>query len=144
MTQYATTTDLQQLGLPAEALTNVSAAIQNDHLLKAGGKIDSYLRSQYTLPLAVPYPDEIILCNVNIASYTLLKWRGFNADEMDENFRLLYLDCVNWLEMLNRGEVSLGIDADATPGTSEGGPKVSGQGYRYTSGTVEVNETRGW
>ena len=143
MAQYATTTDLAQFGLPAAALANISAAIQNDHLTKAGGVIDSYLRSHYALPLASPFPDEIIRCNAIIAAYDILQFRGYNPDEFDEGFRLRYLDCLEWLKLLAKGTVSLDIAADATD-AREGRPRVQTGGADIVFGAGTAGNLRGW
>jgi len=143
MAQYATTTDLAQFGLPAAALANISTTIQNDHLTKAGGVIDSYLRSHHTLPLGSPYPDEIIRCNAIIAAYDILQFRGFNPDEFDEGFRLRYLDCLAWLKDIAKGLVSLAITADATA-ASEGRPRVETGGADIVYGSGTRGNARGW
>lgn len=144
MTQYATTTDLAQLGLPARALTNISTTIQNEHLTKASSRIDTYLRSRYAPPLGAPYPAEIVQCCVDLASYTLLKFRGFNPDEYDTNFRDQYLSQLEWLTQLSKGIVHLDISADATPTVHEGRPRVVSSGYYATYGDTEEGEQRGW
>ena len=143
MSQYATTTDLADFGLPTDALAGVSSAVQNKHLQFASGKIDSYLRGRYKLPLSTT-PDEIKAACLAIAAYTVLKRRGFNPDAYDNNFRDEYLTTIDWLDKLSDGRVNLDIAADATPATSEGRPSVVSRGYRYTSGEVEENEVRGW
>lgn len=144
MSQYATTTELQNFGIPVAALTGITAAIQNSHLTLASGFIDSYLRGRYSLPLAVPYPDEIKRATCNIAAYTLLKRRGFNPDAYDSNFRDEYLSTLEWLDKLSEGKVNLDIAADATPTVQEGRPSIYSAGYPYTFGEVEDNEQRGW
>ena len=116
MTQYATTTDLAQLGLPAAALVNVSAAIQGAHLLAQGDRIDTYLRSQHTLPFSVPYPRELVECNAVMAAYAILQnTRGYNPEAVDDGFRLRYEDCMAWLKDLSSGAASLDQAADDTP-----------------------------
>ena len=144
MSQYATTTELANFGLPAAALTGISGTIQDQHLTLASGKVDSYLRGRYTLPLASPYPDEIKAAVCALAAYTLLKRRGFNPDAYDSNFRDEYLSTLEWLDKLSEGKVNLDVAADATPTVHEGRPSVYSAGYRYTFGEVEDNETRGW
>jgi phage gp36-like protein len=144
MSQYATATELQNFGIPAAALSGISPTIQNQHLTLASGKIDSYLRGRYSLPLVSPFPDEIIAATCALAAYTLLKRRGFNPDAYDSNFRDEYLSTLEWLVMLSEGKVNLCVDADATPTTQEGRPSVYSAGYRYTYGEVEGDEHRGW
>lgn len=144
MSQYATSAELQNFGLPAAALTGISTAIQDQHLTLASGRVDSYLRGRYSLPLTAPYPDEIKSAVCSIAAYTLLKRRGYNPDAYDSNFRDEYLSTLEWLDALSQGRVNLDVEADATPNVQEGRPSVYSAGYRYTYGEVEDNEVRGW
>jgi phage gp36-like protein len=123
--QYATTSDLQGGGLPAAALAGVSSAQQDAALLRAGDLIDSYIRGRATLPLASPYPGEIVRCNVIIAAYDLMQFRGYNPDEFDAGFRARYEDCLAWLRDLSAGRVNLAAAADATPAEREGRPRIA-------------------
>jgi phage gp36-like protein len=143
MAQYATVTDMQNLGLPDVALVNVSSAVINDTLAKSSGTINSFMRAQYSLPLSTPYPDEVVWCCVCIASYRLMVWRGYNPHEFDAEIRKRYEDCMDWLRMLARGEVALDADADATP-AREGAPRVTGQGNPRIQAGVVTNALRGW
>jgi phage gp36-like protein len=144
MAQYATAADLAVLGLPAAALVNIPAATQDDHLEKASGLIDSYLRAQHTLPLAVPYPDEVVRACVVITAYDLIQFRGYNPDEYDANFRLRYEDTIRWCEQLAAGTVSLSQTADATGTVNEGRPRVITAGANVLNGTGTPNTLRGW
>lgn len=150
MAQYASTQDLHLTGLPASALGDVAIESQTLFLSRAGDKVDSYLRAKHTLPivgaLGPPntYPGELVRCNVILAAYDLLQWRGYNPDEFDEGFRLRYEDCLDWLKMLARGEVSLDSAVDATPTIHEGGPQAHGEGSPKLFSAVASNESRGW
>ena len=144
MAQYATSTDLATLGLPAAALVNIPAGTQNEFLTKASGLIDSYLRAQHKLPLAAPYPDEIIRVCVVLSAYDLIQYRGYNPDEYDANFRLRYEDAVRWLEQLAAGTVSLSELADATGSIHEGRPRVQTGGANVVQGPGKPGKARGW
>ena len=145
MAQYATTTDLAQLGLPAAALVNVSAAVQGAHLLAQGARIDTYLRSQHTLPITAPYPRELVECNAVMAAYAILQnTRGYNPEAVDDGFRLRYEDCLAWLKDLSTGAASLDQTADATPTINEGRPRVQTGGSDVAWGTGTTGESRGW
>lgn len=150
MAQYASPQDLHLTGLPAEALENVAIEEQNLFLLRAGDSMDTFLRAKHTLPItgvlapANTYPGELTRCNVIIASYDLLTWRGYNPDEFDEGFRERFEDCMAWLKMLARGEALLDDTADATPSTNEGTVTASGQGSPSVFAAVTVNAQRGW
>ena len=144
MSQYATTTDLADLGLPADALSGTTAAIQNKFLTKASGKIDSYLRGRYSLPLSVPYPDEIVDACVAITAYKLLKRLGYNPSGYDEQFAEDHQTALDWLDKLSKGVVQLDIAADATPTRHDARPSVYSAGSPDTYSDVENNGQRGW
>jgi phage gp36-like protein len=144
MAQYATTTDLAALGLPSAALSGVSTATQTAHLLAQGAKIDSYLRTQYDLPIKTPYPQELVEANAIMAAYTILQnVRGYVPDEFDAGFRARYDDQVTWLRDLAAGRCSLGIDADQTT-AQEGRPRVETGGNNVCGDTGDAGEARGW
>ena len=145
MTQYATTANLALLGLPAAALTNVTADTQNAHLLSTGARIDGYLRSHHTLPFSSPYPAELIECNCVMAAYSILtSSRGYNPADVDDQFRMRYDDCLTWLRDIGAGRVALAATADATPTTNEGAPVVVTGGANRAHGTGDTGESRGW
>jgi phage gp36-like protein len=144
VSQYATALQVRQTGLPSTALTTVSDEIILEHVVKASGKIDTFLPSQYTLPLSAPYPDSIVDAAVVISTYTLLvRYRGFRPDEYDNSFRLQYEDTMSWLDKLSRGAVSLGDDADADAAL-EGAPRVQTGGANRLYGTGDSGASRGW
>lgn len=130
-TAYATKEDLEEIGLPKQALAGLSTKTIDRHLQAASGRVDSYMRSQEKLPLATPYPMEIVEATVILASYSLLIRRGYNPDNpSDANFRERYLDMVGngdspgWLDKLASGHVNLSAAADATI-EREGRPRFS-------------------
>ena len=144
MAQYATRPDLAALGLPSAALTGVSAATQDAHLVAQGARIDSYLRTQYDLPIKTPYPAELVECNAILAAYTLLQnARGYVPDEFDAGFRARYEDQIIWLRDIAAGRCSLGIDADQTT-AQEGRPRVWTGGNNVCGDTGDEGEARGW
>jgi phage gp36-like protein len=146
MSQYATTTDLGDYGLPPDALAGMTAAVQNKILTKASGTIDSYLRGRYSLPLAGgPYPDEIIEACVSIAAFKVLKRRGHNPSAFDQTFTDDYQTTLDWLSKLAKGEVNLDSGADATPTVNEARPRVYSAGSPYINhDDIADNERRGW
>jgi phage gp36-like protein len=141
---YATTTDLASIGLPAQALASVSATVQGDHLDKASARIDSYLRAGYTLPLATPYPAEVVDACCHIAAYTLLVRRGYDPGKFDAVFRLNYEDAIAYCKDLAAGRAALATTADATPNAYEGAPQVQTGGYDVAGGEGTAGERRGW
>ena len=139
---YASTADLAMLGLPDNVLV-VDAPVVQAHLEDASALIDTYLRSQYKLPIKVDtggsYPRSLRNACVVLASYSLIQYIGYNPNNSDAHYESRYHDMVGnpnvsgssgWLDKLASGSVSLDIDADATPGTSEGAPMVSTQPER--------------
>jgi|SRR5688572_134319 len=127
MSQYATVSNLTSLVIPALALAGMTAAgiVPDDHLTKASGKVDSYLRGRYRLPLTAPYPDEIIANVCQIAGYTILCARGFDpTNHSDMNIRMQHDDAIRWLRDVASGLVNLADTADATS-AHDGGPIVS-------------------
>jgi len=130
MPSYATTTDLANLGLPAAALANVSSTVQQEHLDASASRIDTYLRSQTTLPLVVPYPGVVVECNAILAAYSILQsYRGYDPDRMDDGFRLRHDDCLEWLRDVAAGRANLDPTADSTT-ANEGRPRVNSQTAR--------------
>ena len=150
MAQYASTTDLASVGLPAVALSGVPLAQQDEFLSQAGGLIDTYLQSQYTLPITGStgppntYPGSLVRCNITLACYELLTFRRYNPDEYDQNWRRKYEDAIKWLTSLAKGEVSLLPGDDATPTLHEGAPRVFSFGSPRVNAGPEANKRRGW
>lgn len=130
MSQYATIDEFKMLGLPPNTVKNVENAVLNAFLTKASGKIDSFLRGQYSLPLTSPYPDEIVMTAICLARYMFMVWRGYRPDEFDDEIRKSYEDCLAWLKMIQDGTVSLDGAADNTPSVYEGAPRVNTKANR--------------
>lgn len=121
---YATTTDLDELGLPTGWLTGVTTAQQEAALDAASAEADDYLRARYTLPLSA-YPDSLKARVVDMAVFRLMKRRGYNPENGNDNLiAKAYDDAMVWLKQVARGEVVLGA-TDATPSTYEGAPEVN-------------------
>lgn len=145
MSQYGTTTNMASLGLPSKATANVSPTVQNAHLTAQASRIDTYLRGRHTLPLSEPYPDCIVEANCVMAAYSILtNYRGYGPADLDTNFRLRYEDQLAFLQDLAAGRASLADDADATPDTNEGRPRVQTGGSNRAWGTGDTGESRGW
>jgi len=145
MAQYATIADLGNLGLPAVSLSGVSADTQNAVLLAEGDRMDTYLRSQHTLPISSPFPRELVSCNAVMAGYAILQsHRGYDPSAVDDGFRLRYDDCIAWLKDLSAGRASLDQAVDATANINEGRPRVQTGGANVAYGTGTAGESRGW
>lgn len=142
---YATPEDLAMLGLPENVLKKVDVQnVQQRHLEVASGKIDTYLRSRYTLPIKQDettgvYPPELVEACVIIASYSLMQFIGYNPNAADLKFQQRYHDLVGtpnvsgskgWLDRVASGAVNLALDVDATPNVDEGAPQIDTQPQR--------------
>jgi phage gp36-like protein len=132
MSQYATATELKQLGLPAEALVDVLDADIDAQIEASCGVIDAYLMSRVTLPIAAPYPDLLKRFSVDMAAFHILMRRGFNPEAYDGNYKELHDRAEEFFKDFAAGRVNIPDLIDATPDTVEGAPMIA-------SGTA-----RGW
>ena len=129
---YATTTQLTYLGLPSDALTDVSADAKTAALDGASGIADGYLRKRYATPLAV-YGNDLTTHVCSIAAWIILKTRGFNPENpADVAIRMGYEDAIKWLEAVAKGEIEPEDIEDATASVDEAAP------------VVEQDNERGW
>ncbi len=145
--RYCTEKDIERTGLPADALEGIDKKIILEHIERASGRINSYARAQYTVPLrgVDDVVDEAIVeATAILASYSLLVWRGFRPDEADEEFGSRYRDLIGrpgqkgWLERLADGSVKIAETQDQTPAVVEGAPTFDGGGSTLSS------DDRGW
>ncbi len=124
-TQYASRTDLANLGLIGAALQSVAVVTQDAALLAASGLIDSYL-GRYTLPLATWGQDLVRAASI-IASYDIMTTRGYSPlpTNADQNIRQRYLDVIKWLEDVRDGVTPLAVIDPAGSSPSSGGDLCS-------------------
>lgn len=141
---YASTVDLAMLGLPENLLELMGAELQQRHLEIASGQIDSYLRAQYKLPISQDettglYPPELVSACVDIASYSLIQFIGYNPSNGDDKYQQRFYDMTGnpnvtgskgWLDRVRTGAVQLALAVDATPTTRDGAPQVNSQPAR--------------
>lgn len=121
---YSNEATFSVLGLPAAALDGVTDT--SDWRNAAAGRIDSYLRGRYLLPLDAPYPAEVIDCECAVAAYLFISNRGFDPEAgANANIVRRYTDAMAWLRDLAAGKVNLAVTADATDAVQEGGPVVA-------------------
>jgi phage gp36-like protein len=135
MTQYATSAQFAEFGLPPAALDGFTGSV-DDHLAMASGVFDSYARGRYSVPLAGvgPFPTEVVAAVCAIAAYTIMMARGFDPSSgADQNIRERYQDMLGrpgqkgWLQQLAGGMVNLDIAVDATSGAHDGAPIIRGR-----------------
>lgn len=102
-TVYATRTDLTTLGLPPAALTPVTTSDQDAMLAYASGLVDSYIGNRFRLPITT-WGMDITKATVEIASYLIMKRRGWNPGAADaEQIKLAYDETMNWLVSVRDG-----------------------------------------
>ena len=124
MSQYATVTDFKILGLPAEAIEELTDNEIDDQLKAAAGVIDLHLPNN-TLPVSAPYPEFLRRCNVCLARWSVLLRRGFEDDGIDNKYKEAFDECMALLEKISLGKLTIPGLIDATPTTREGAPLVS-------------------
>lgn len=137
--RYASISDLQTLGVRAEALAKFTPVQKNEALDDASRTMDSYFRKQFTLPFVAVGGDLARACAA-IAAYDLVSARGLNPEGNDENIRLRYLDAIKWLEMVAAGKVLPDV-TDSSPAAEEG--QSSGGGPRVVSSSSRGYSSRG-
>lgn len=108
MSQYATVTDIANLGIAAAAIASFTTAQKDEALQAASSEADSYLSSRYELPLAT-WPKVLRLHVANMAAYMLLSNRGFAPDGSDQNIRDRHRDAVAWLQRVAERKATLDV-----------------------------------
>jgi phage gp36-like protein len=140
---YATIADLETHGVSAVALEDVKLTDRTTALEAASRVADSYVRGAVTLPLAAPYPIELVRAVSQIAAYDLLSVRGMAA-ESDLGRRAEA--ATRWLRAIGEGDVKPGwadSSEDATVGYD--GPYVVAPGIdKDGNATVETPTPRGF
>jgi phage gp36-like protein len=136
MAEYATTTELGELGLTKEALKKFPPAQQTKHLAAASRFVDSYLAKRYQLPLTA-WDEDLKRAVCIIAAYELMAGgAGWNPVEgsADEHLYKRYLGVIKWLEAVREG--------DNTPtGIVDSSPEPGDDGLLPL---VSSDEVRGW
>lgn len=127
---YATPDELKTLGLPPDALEELSDADIQAQLDADAGIMDMYLGAQYTLPIGTPYPEALKRINVCLATYHILMRRGFNPEGPDLLYKQNYDGCMQMLEDISKGTLPVPGIVDDTPTVNEGIPQVSTQPLR--------------
>lgn len=125
MTAYGTPTDLEDMALPAAALSTLTTA-QKEKALEAASRLaDSYFRENWGVPIANPnaaLTDAVCA----IAAWRLMSRRGFAPDAPDSNLRTAYEDAIKWLEKCQKREcIPFDETDDATPSVGESQPLVT-------------------
>lgn len=129
---YATIADLRALGVRPDALNGLTEADKTASIDAASAEADSYLRMRFALPLGDPLPEELVARVVDIATYRLLRRRGFNPDNPSDSLVVKgYDDAIAWLKMVAKGEVALEVVEEGTEVSSATiAPEVFGSDVR--------------
>jgi phage gp36-like protein len=140
-TQYATTNDLANLGLIGGVLTGISTPTQQAALIAASAIVDAKIQSKFILPL-LQWGFDLVRAVCIIAAYDLLVGKGYNpATGADPNIRQRYLDTIEWLDEVGRGEDTLAavVDSSTPPGPGDGSINSTADGFQLVTTAV-----RGW
>jgi phage gp36-like protein len=141
-TQYATTTDLSQIGILAQALANVPGPALTEALQAASAVCDSYLQDQFTLPLT-SWGYDLVRAACTIAAWDALTVRGYSPQSNgDQNIYKRYQDAIAWLEDVAKGtkKPSQVVDS-STPAAPSDGEAV---GFAFGGGSLITSQVRGW
>ena len=105
-----------------ENLGEVNQARVDKAIATAGSIIDGYLRGRYTLPLAT-VPELIETISVDISVFKLYERR--REMDMPESLTNCYKNAVKLLEQIQKGLISLGIEAEASASGAGGSYKTN-------------------
>ncbi len=128
--QYAQVSDITSLSLTPQAAARFGDTAITAQLQAASSTADSYLASQFTLPLQTDpqgWDMQLTRCVCAIAAFNLYRQYGLNPNSPDfPALRSLYDDAVGWLELVRDEKLTPQyVDSGGTPGnTEEGGPFV--------------------
>jgi phage gp36-like protein len=140
-TQYATRTDLTQIGLVGAALANVPTAAQDEAIQAASAIADSYLQGQYVLPLS-QWGYDLTRAVCCIAAWDCLTARGYSPQSQgDQNVYKRFEDALKWLDEVSKGMQTPSNILDAsTPAANPDGGQVT----QVDGGSVVSTQVRGW
>lgn len=124
--QYATIAQLSSIAITEAQATRFGDTAMTACLQSASGLADSYLRSQFTLPLQttpIGWDYSLVIAVCNIAAYTLYCQVGFNPNSpADKLVEERYNRSIKWLEEIRDEKLFPNwIDAGST-GSPEAGP----------------------
>lgn len=124
-TLYAEREDLQRGELPAKATTSIDDAVIVEALVDASNDAEDALAASNALPLTA-WPSSLSRRCAAIASYQIMKNRGFKPDGFDDLIVKAHDDAQKWLKDVAAGRIRPPGLAPATelgPKTSSGNPR---------------------
>lgn len=102
---YASITDVQNLGLPTQALTSLSPVQENAILQAASDYADTFFRARWgtqAVPL-VAWDSSVTIAVAQIAAYRMMKVRGFRSNAgADNELQKGFDQAVEWLGKVQR------------------------------------------
>ncbi len=129
---YASSSDLDEAGLPSGVLAGLAAGTIDRALERASRSADAYLRDRYNLPLSAPYDQSLVDAVCQLASWRLMQRRGFNPNTPgDAVIRVGYEDAIAFLKRVANGQAQLDV-VQASPEAEQ--PLVSSSTPRGYSG----------
>lgn len=140
---YATRTDIEQLGLPPDALDALDSRVPGSvaRAIDAASTLaDGYLRARYVLPL-VAYGDDLTQSVCAVAAASLMTTLGLDPESpMATLIRERAKEARRWLEMVAAKKIH--------PSITEGGAPVDGAEVLSPPARgwddVSIEEKRGW
>lgn len=110
MSSYATTTDLDNCGLPASALSSIDSAVKQVALDDHSAEADGYIGDKVTLPLTAPYDRTLVRMICFRAAWDLLCFRGYNpSDPSDAVVERRALMAEEWFKRVANGQIRLNV-----------------------------------
>lgn len=130
MASYPTLAELAARA-PAGVLQGLSDDVKTTALEEASSEANTYIRAQYTLPLAAPYDPVLIGKVCQLALWKLMNGKGRKVEAgKNDIFEQMRTDALDWLQLLSEGKVNLAQSADSSPGVRVGAPRVRSQPRR--------------
>lgn len=140
--RYATTADMSTYGIPAAAISSVSAQTQ-PALDAASAKADSYLTNRYKLPL-ISWGTDLTSAVCAIAVFDLMALRGFAPEGADDMIRGRAKDALSWLAQVGSGAATpIGIVDSSGQGRESKPTVITGVAGNTTGGTLSPSNLLG-
>ena len=144
---YASTQDLLEVGMPQQALGQLSPAQIAAQLQAASNKLDEGFRGRYgngPSPLLLEWDTSITEAVAQIAAYKLMKIRGYDPDSgADTTFRDGYNDAMTFIGAVQRQQAHPVVTVAGTPLAGAQQPNlISSSVIDVMSGCRAPN--RGW